>query len=103
MVPPFGACGSTYSKFLKPGGYFSSPKSDRPWLPAAAMAATRPKEAASPPLNMVGLVAYTVADASEAQGRQRIGAPLKVVGRPLAPIQRSREIGWSMIPRKGRP
>jgi len=42
---------------------------------------------------MSGLVENTVAAASAGHGRVRTGAPLKIVGRPLAPIQRSREIG----------
>ena len=52
---------------------------------------------------MSGVVAKIVAAASAGQGRQRIAAPLWVVARPSAPTQRSREIGWSMMPRIGRP
>ena len=52
---------------------------------------------------MSGVVAKRVARSSAAQGRQRTGAPFNVVGRPAAPTQRSREIGWSMMPRTGRP
>ena len=52
---------------------------------------------------MSGVVAKRVARSSAAQGRQRTGAPFNVVGRPAAPTQRSREIGWSMMPRIGRP
>src|SRR5579872_2884115 len=52
---------------------------------------------------MSGLVAKTVAAARSAQARVRIGFPFNVGGRPAAPIQRSREIGWSMTPRIGRP
>src|SRR5436190_5175965 len=51
---------------------------------------------------MSGVVAKSVAPASEGQARQRTIAPFKVVGRPATPTQRSREIGWSMMPRIGR-
>src|SRR5271155_417760 len=51
---------------------------------------------------MSGGVAKSVAPASAGQARQRITAPFKVVGRPATPTQRSREIGWSMMPRIGR-
>src|SRR5260370_10640342 len=51
---------------------------------------------------MSGVVAKRVAVASDGQVRQRIIVPLGVDGRPAAPTQRSREIGWSMIPRIGR-
>src|SRR5947209_20569130 len=36
MVPPFGALGFVYSKFLKSDPYFSSPNSEMPWLPLPA-------------------------------------------------------------------
>src|SRR5258705_11142327 len=52
---------------------------------------------------MSGLVENTVAAASAAQGRQWIGVPLNVEAHPAPPIQRSREMGWSMMPRIGRP
>ena len=52
---------------------------------------------------MSGVVANSVAASSAGQGRQRTAAPFSVVGRPAAPTQRSREIGWSMMPRIGRP
>ena len=51
-----------------------------------------------------GLVQESSACASEAHGRQPArppNGPRKVVGRPMAPIQRSRVTGWSITPRIG--
>src|SRR3546814_8727915 len=50
-----------------------------------------------------GPVVASTASERLRQARVAAGAPLNMVGRPVAPIQRSPEIGWSMIPIKGQP
>ena len=53
--------------------------------------------------NRFGLVLASTACASSGQVRTWTGAPLNVVPLPAAPTQRSRPIGWSMMPSTGQP
>src|SRR5262245_24150756 len=59
-VPPFGAFTLTYSKCLKPTGYFRSPNSDSPFLQMRSCAAVLLGSATFAPISGVATAATLV-------------------------------------------